>query len=373
MYESKLTIATEISEHHTKPTLNQWFEIWINTYKKGHVKPTTMDTYQAIYNKHIRNSIGSHRLSDFRQVHIRVFLNNILSQGYSVKYLGTIQTLLCMLFESAIDNELILTNPCTHITRPKEDPYERRVLSVNEQQRISTMILHPRFSRIEPLITTLLGTGLRIGEALALRWSDVHPAYDNLSCMLNQGYSPAPYITISNTLVRVKNETSSGTHYLLQPPKTKCSIRSIPLQKKVIAALLRQWRIRQIDMTNSKWNPLPEMDDLIFCGRKGQPQWRSTIESRINTIIKSINEEETKQAESENRSPNLVEKVLPHTFRHTFATRSLEAGIPPKVVQHWLGHASINITLDLYTHVSTDLSEKQMDILESYIDDPDSI
>ena len=113
------------------------------------------------------------------------------------------------------------------------------------------------------------------------------------------------------------------------------------------------------------------MDNLVFSGKKGQPQWRSTIESRIDTIIKAINEEEREQAESEKRSPDLMKRVLPHSFRHTFATRSLEAGISPKVVQHWLGHASIKMTLDLYTHVSEDLSTNQMNILEKYMKDPD--
>ena len=365
------TIVQNLPGYPGKPTLNRWFDIWINTYKKGHVKPTTLDTYLAIYNKHIRNNIGDHCLCDFRQVHIRSYLNSILAQGYSFKYLGTIQTLLNMLFESAIDNELISTNPCSHIPRSKVDLCERRVLSISEQQKISHMLLRHRFNRIEPLITTLLGTGLRIGEALGLRWTDIHPSIEELSYIINQDYDSTPYLTVSNTLVRVNNEFGSGTHYILQPPKTRSSIRSIPLQRKVTAALLRQWSIKKNDMSDSNWSPLPGLDNLVFSGKKGQPQWRSTIESRIGTIIKTINEEEIKMAESEKRSPDLIEKVLPHTFRHTFATRSLEAGIPPKIVQHWLGHASIKMTLDLYTHVSEDLSTNQMDILENYMKDPD--
>ena len=60
-----------------------------------------------------------------------------------------------------------------------------------------------------------------------------------------------------------------------------------------------------------------------------------------------------------------MDPILPHSFRHTFATRCLEAGIPPKVVQTWLGHASIKMTMDLYTHVNVDLSAEYMLSLEA--------
>ena len=109
----------------------------------------------------------------------------------------------------------------------------------------------------------------------------------------------------------------------------------------------------------------PEFSCHVFCGKNGIPQWRSTVVSRIDTVIRSINRNEIRLAHEENREPDLMQSVLPHSFRHTFATRCLEAGIPPKIVQGWLGHASIKMTLDLYTHVSPDLSAGYMHVLES--------
>ncbi len=227
------------------PTLNRWFDIWMSTYKNGRIKPTTMDTYRALYDRHIRNSVGMHTLDEFHPIHIQKIYNDFLNKGYSPKYLSTLHTMLNNMFKKALANELIASNPCALTDRPGSDISDHRVLTIDEQLTLCEHMKRPRFRHIEPAVTTLLGTGLRIGELLALKWSDIHLADD----------MPGSY--------------------------------GIP-------------------------------DPVNFL-----------------------------------------------TVRHTFATRSLEVGIPPKVVQHWLGHASIKMTLDLYTHVSHDLSAQYMHMLEA--------
>lgn len=346
-------------------TLNRWFEVWISTYKRGYVKPTTIDTYISLYDRHIRDDIGNHLLKEFHSIHIQRFYNDFLEKGYSPKYLGTLHTMLNGLFKSAIANELITTNPCSFIKRPIAVSAERRILSPAEQKRFEAKLLNNKFDHIEPLLTTMLGTGLRIGEVLALRWSNVHIA-PICEGIYEPGLAkPVSYITVRHTLVRVKNDgINPGYHYILQPPKTKHSLRSIPLQHAVVSALQRQHGLQQDYKSRPNWNPPAGFEDLVFSGKKGQPQWRSTIVSCMDTVIKAINDEEKKLAEATDSRPIYMEKLLPHSLRHTFATRCLEAGIPAKVVQHWLGHASIKMTLDLYTHVSQDLSAMHMYMLE---------
>ena len=185
---------------------------------------------------------------------------------------------------------------------------------------------------------------------------------------MNDANPSENYLTVNQTLVHVKDEKTSSTHFLLQSPKTKCSTRTIPLQKCVAEALLRQHNLQIEYRRRTTWSPTPGFEGLVFSGRNGQPHWRTTIVANINTAVKAINQAEAKNAEAEGRTPVHINRILPHDFRHTFATRCLEAGIPSKVVQHWLGHASIQMTLDLYTHVSTELSTYHMQLLEESMD-----
>ena len=373
MHNTLQPLQTPVPDDPATPlTLNRWFDIWLETYKKGHVKPTTIDTYRALYDRHIRGDIGRLLITDFHPIHIQRIYNAFLQLGYSVRYLGTLHSILSGLFRDAEANGLIPENPCSHVELPTGDISERRVLSHDEQHKIQTQLLLPRFRRIEPLVTTLLGTGLRIGEILGLQWRDIHIASepDKTSTGIPD---PVNFLTVNHTLVRVNNETAPGTQFILQSPKTKCSMRSIPLQKRVSDALIRQKNEQIRNQRRPTWSPLPGLEGLVFSGRNGQPQWRSTVVSCIDTVIRSINDEERILADREFRTPVYIDRVLPHAFRHTFATRSLEAGIPPKVVQHWLGHASIKLTLDLYTHVSTDLSAHHMEILEAAMYDGNEI
>ncbi|MBR1874206.1 MAG: tyrosine-type recombinase/integrase family protein [Eubacterium sp.] len=243
MQEISLESIFEVSDNgYGGITLNMWFDIWLEVYKRDRIKQTTIDTYKALYDRHLRYSIGSHDMREFKPLHIRKLYNDFLKTGYSAKYLNTLHTMLNNMFKTAVSNEIVNTNPCSDIERPVCKSHERRVLSVDEQKRLCTQIKQPGF------------------------------------------------------------------------------------------------------------------EDLVFCGKKGQPQWRTSVVSAIDTVVRSINEDD--------RDEPHMERILPHAFRHTFATRCLEAGIPPKVVQKWLGHASINMTLDLYTHVSEDLSAQHMYTLE---------
>lgn len=353
MQEISFESIFEVSDHgYGGITLNMWFDIWLEVYKRDRIKQTTIDTYKALYDRHLRYSIGSHDMREFKPLHIRKLYNDFLKTGYSAKYLNTLHTMLNNMFKTAVSNEIVNTNPCSDIERPVCKSHERRVLSVDEQKRLCAQIRQPRFLYIEPLITTLLGTGLRIGELLGLRWSDVYLPTEP-KC---RAEDDIPRITVSHTLVRVSNEAGSGTHFYLQSPKTRASVRAIPLQIGVADAIRRQRHIVDKNSQGQDWSPLPGFEDLVFCGKRGQPQWRTSVVSAIDTVVRSINEDD--------RDEPHMERILPHAFRHTFATRCLEAGIPPKVVQKWLGHASINMTLDLYTHVSEDLSAQHMYTLE---------
>ena len=350
--DKKYEVEHGINGKADKTTLNEWFSIWIETYKKGKVRATTLDTYMRIYNNHVREALGNRYISKIKTVHIQRFYNDFHDEGFSAKYLETLNAMLSNLFKKALESDLIFKNPCVGVVRPSEVKKERRVLSAFEHTELSSFIMREEYGEIEPVITVLLGTGLRIGELLGMKWSDIDMDGEQKT------------LSVERTLVRLKDMDSGEYRFTLQPPKTKLSHRTIPLQSSVVNALKRQRKNQNYLKISGKWNPDNEFEGLVFTGVTGNPLWRSMVTEKLNAIVKAYNKEESEKASMDGRKPFIMAHLHPHCFRHSFATRCLEAGIQPKVVQAWLGHSDIAITLNLYSHVDMELSMANMKILE---------
>ena len=117
-------------------------------------------------------------------------------------------------------------------------------------------------------------------------------------------------------------------------------------------------------MICSEWSPLNGFNNLVFVGQNGKPLTEHQFQVSLDWIEKAINKKRLKNA-NENPLPyEPIPHFYPHALRHTFATRCFEAGIDAKVVQGYLGHFSISITLDLYTHVTNDKAKTEMNKLE---------
>lgn len=334
-----------------KITLNKWFEVWLTDYKNNKIKGTTNQNYQNLYDNHIRNSLGKRVLKQIKPIHIQKFYNDFIEEGYATTSLQTLHALLHNIFDIAVNNDLIVKNPCTGTVRPTAERKERRVLSSEEQTYFLNYVRRDEWQFYEPIITTMLGTGVRVGEALGLKWEDIDFEKNTIS--------------INRTLVYIKNKETGKYGFEEQAPKTKNSKRTIPLHKNVVKALKRQKLNQNYQKLQGDWKSHKGFENLVFTGRKGQPQQSSSIQNILNRIIKAINEEETEKAQAENRTPIIMEHLHPHALRHSFATRCFEADIPPKTVQMLLGHANIQITLDLYTHVAEEKKLKDMQKLDN--------
>lgn len=329
--------------------LDDWFDEWISTYKIGKVKDTTVATYRALYDRFVREPLGGRYISKIKTVEIQRLYNDIIEDGLSPKYLKTLHNTLSNVFKMAVNNDLIQKNPCSQTIRPTIDNPERRVLTASEQSRLLSFIQQEQYKDVAPAITVLLGTGLRIGELLGLKWEDLDLE------------SAEKTLTVNRTLVRIRDKKI----FAFQEPKTASGTRTIPLQESVVRALKRQKLNQAHRRLSGKWNPPEGFEGLVFAGKKGQPQWRSCIAESLDKIIFAMNEEEKERAVKEHQTPIIMEHINLHACRHSFATRCLEAGIAPKIVQSWLGHSSIEITLDLYSHVNQDVSFENMRRLEA--------
>ena len=105
---------------------------------------------------------------------------------------------------------------------------------------------------------------------------------------------------------------------------------------------------------------MTRIDGTIFATLDGREMHRNSVQSEINRIIRQINADETKQAKKEGRQPVAFPHFTTHVFRHTFATRAIEAGMQPQTLKTILGHSTLSMTMDLYAHVLEDTKAEEM-------------
>lgn len=331
-------------------TLNTFFETWVSEIKENTVKANTISVYMEIYKIHIAPALGKLQVSSINKLMVQRLLNNMSKNGLSANTLAKTKAILYSIFKEAMENRMISYNPCENITI-RRDKTERRVLSWQEQQIFLEAI---RGSRYEMLCILGLSTGLRIGELSGLRWSDINFEEKTL--------------TVERTYIYLHDVKNHRMKDEFHSPKTKNSCRTIRLLDSVLLLLNqhKQQQDKEKAAAGDSWCPVEGGEDLVFTTKNGSPVRGLNVAETLNNYVKKINKREEILATKEHREPVLFERITPHTLRHTFATRAFESGIPPKVVQQILGHSSLEMTMDLYTHVTEDVQSKEIQKLSLF-------
>ena len=324
----------EIRTHHWKNCIkiseknllfSDILELWLDYNSLKH-KPATQLKYENLIKSHISPDLGRYKIQDVDEVLITAFLkkksengrldgNGGLSHSYIV-------TMTCII-ESAINYAVTegLRSPLKHsITKPFIAHQEVPILTNSEFLKLEKEVIqHPYSENLGILIT--LNTGMRIGEICALRWSEID---------MNQ-----KIIHVRFTVSRVKNfseNTSEKTVLIIDRPKTRHSIRDIPITSKLYSALLKAKNRALSDYVISK-------KDTFVSPR--------TFEYRFHRILTKLG----------------IRKINYHSLRHTFATRCIECGVDVKSLSEILGHANVNITLNIYVHSSMEQKREQLEKL----------
>lgn len=338
-------------------TMNQWFEKWIEVYKKGKLKKVTLYNYQNYWKWYVADELGRMQLTKIRQIHIITLYKKLLTGDHplaigTVKYVNNI---IYNMLEQAVNNDIIRRNPTNGALREIDKPEAkvREALTVGEQSRFFEYIDgHRYFGRYKPMFTIAFGTGLRIGELTALTWADID--FDN------------NLINVDKTLHKTRFLTENNNHYLINTPKTKNAVRKVPMLSQVKEAFVEQRRY--LDMLSVRCNVVVNgYSDFVFCTQNGRPYYADLVNIEIRRIIKVQKTEEDAIAQEENRDPVYLKDFTPHIMRHSFASRCYEAGMDPKILQKIMGHAKIETTMDIYTHISEEMEKKEMSILESVV------
>jgi len=304
----------------SKITVNEWLDIWLTTYKPHSVKQTTLQIYGSRVENHIRPYIGYMKIQDIRRETVQGMINE-LSKKYAAETVKGVYITLHSAFEEARKNNLIHINCVTGLVLPKAGKSRARAFTVEEQRRF---VDAAKKSYAGDIFLLDLGTGLRIGELISLTWNDID---------LDNGV-----LRVNHTLniIRSGDENkkwirSFGT------PKTASSVRSIPLMP-VMSELLKSIKKKQDER---KQNGVYEDNNLVFATRSGKLLDPRNMQRAFQIVLKSAG----------------LSGFHIHCLRHTFATRGLEQGIELRVLQELLGHATIKITADLYTHVLPDMKK----------------
>ena len=309
----------------TKLTFEDWFKEWISTYKKNTVKQGTIDSYNKHYSAYLKKPLGKMKLSDIRAEHLQKLLNAMSNDGYADDTITLTYCVLSGVFKQAYKNELIPKNPFSLITRPKGKAKKERVVFTKEQQEL--YMQYAERSYLCNLFQLAILTGMRNGEICGLLWSDVD---------------------FKNKVIHIRHTLTpnEGGGWRNDTPKTKTSKRDIPMIGKAYNILKRQEKeYKRMRGNISKINN----DDFVFSAL-GEPISRKRITHEIEVMLQNMEADKTD-----------FPYFTLHTTRHTFATRCIESGMQPKILQHIMGHATLSMTMDLYSHVLPDTKKEAME------------
>lgn len=323
--------------------LDRWFEAWMKDYKSYTLKKDTIENYKKNYRLYIQPFLGHLYVKDIRPEHIQRLFLSLKKQGYSITTLNVSRGILSGMFTQLVKNNILIKNPVALIDMPKQSERpDKRVLTLEEQKIFLQAITG---SDYELLYRVAISTGLRIGEITALKWEDIN--------------FEAQILEVKGNLKYFKD-----TGFYIDSPKSFSSYRIVPLLPSIIT-LLQEHKIKQEQLKKRMgklWRPLKGLKGLVFTdpNAPGEPVRKRTVAHDLDMIVEAINKKEKETAEIQKEKPVYMERITPHVLRHTFATRALENDIPPKIVQEILGHSSITITLDVYTHVLPSKRNKEI-------------
>lgn len=325
-------IKTSEAEH---TTVNDLFHQFMDIRKD--LKESTRCCYNDIYSKHIEPVIGNRPISKIKPTEIqKLYQTMVADSGVNPTTAQKAHSIIYQIFENAVMDNIIRVNPSSNAFRnfrktTELSPACRDPLTPEQQAVFIDYIYSSRqYGRLANLFTVLLGTGMRISEALGLRWCD---------CDLEEGI-----ICVTHSLMYKRGEDGSY-RYRISSPKTEAGNREIPMFDAVKAALLRE---RDRKHGSKKKFVVDGYTDFVFLNNSGQVYTQSFIYDAIQGITTSYNKEEYAKALEENRQPCYLPKISAHILRHTFCTRMCESDVNIKVLQDIMGHRNIRTTMETY-------------------------
>ena len=331
-----------------KATINMAFDRYMNS--KYNLRETTRSNYIYMFNNFVREEFGYKLLSEVKYTDVKMFYYHLLNErNLAINTLDTIQTILHPLFEMAVRDDVVRKNPTKGVMaelkkNSGKNKGIRHALTLEQQKAfIDEVKYSPEYNHWYPLFVTLLGTGMRIGECIGIRWKDID--FKNRSINVNHAV----------TYYTRKEKVCFGVSL----PKTESGIRTIPMMDAVYDALKNEYDRQKRD--GFCVVELDGMTGFVFSNRNGNLHNPHCINSAIKRVTESHNAREIIEAKRQQREPVIIPHFSAHHLRHTFCSRLCEGEMNIKVIQQIMGHKNVETTLDIYTEVSF---KKQQDSLD---------
>lgn len=307
-------------------SLTEYLDKWLQEVARPRVRENTFNSYLLIVEKYIKRNLGSVRLSDIQAFQVQKFYNQLQSQGLSSRTVRYTHSVLSSALKQAVRWRILVQNPCDLCDLPKLVKKEKKVLN-SEQSKIFWE--EAKSSKWFALLLLVIESGLRPSEYLGLQWKDID--FERRTLSVN----------------RVVTETANGGFYFGET-KTPKSRRKLPLSDAVTSAL-RFHKRNQLE-NRLKLGECYQNYDLVFASEIGTPlQRRNLIRRHFKPLLKKAG------------LPN----ITLYELRHTTATLLLSAGENPKIVSERLGHSSVVLTLDTYSHVLPNMQEEATQKLQN--------
>lgn len=325
-------------------TVTEWFEEFLILYKKDRVKNTTYYRIQQTYSPCREDVLGTLKLREVRAVHVQMLINKLHEDGYTHGTLKLLKSLLKEMFKMAMGNGYMLVNPCDAVILPKKESNEPRFLTEKEQAMFMEVAVEYQHYDI---FCADLCSGMRIGELLGLKWSDID--FEN------------KVIRIKRTLHYAKLKEEEACHFFFTTPKTETSERTIPMlpEMEVILRRVKSKQLRSRLLAGKKWNQKTEFEDMVFTSQYGAPVRYGDVNRTIKLAVVKANIQEAEVAKYEDREPYVLKPFSPHCFRHTFVTRCKTKGIPYEVIKPYVGHSNTATTM-YYDHTKEEIDMSKL-------------
>lgn len=308
------------------PTFEELASLWLENYRTT-VKPSTFENVKSKVEKMTEEHFKELKLKKITVAYCqRVVIE--LSKSYVLynHYLSVINRI----FKYAVLMDILNSNPFDKVIKPKSRQVQRKgnFLTKEELKEFLKLAQTATLSYFFPLVHLMSYTGLRQGEALALKWSDID--FENKK------------ITVDKTATRIKEKQT------LQTPKTKNSKRVISIDPTTLS-ILKSWKKDQIKIYFKNGKHFEGDDNFIFTNERAE--WVH-IHNFIPYFKRFVTDHKLKP-------------ITPHGLRHTHASLLFSAGVEPKNISDRLGHSTVQITLDLYTHIT---EEQRTDTVEKLLE-----
>jgi len=322
----------------TKMTLGEYLDYWLENYARHNLRATTLRMYTNAIRLHIKPALGNIPLQKLTAARLQSFYSERLRAGrtdgrgsqLAAKTVKDFHVILHKSLQQAVRWQLVGRNVTDTVDPPHVSRAEMRIWDHETVRQFLTYSEHDHYS---PLWLVAIMTGLRRGELLGLKWDDID---------LERG-----------TLAVRRNLVEIGSTLYWQEPKTAKGRRVVDLPQVCIVAL-KAHRTKQLER-RLQLGPAWQDTGLVFTTRRGNPITPRNMVRRFKRLIELAG----------------VPEIRFHDLRHTSASLMLASGIHPKIVSERLGHSTISITLDVYSHVLPTMQRDAADRLQAALFPPD--